>query len=372
MAIRRWKTCCAWLAQTCNATHMQFGGAKERAYVVENLAVLLGAGMDVLSAVSAIETQVRSATMKRALATIREELGNGAAIWRTLDAAKILPTRATYLVRLGEESGRLSENLTLIAKQQEKDRQLTSKIRSAMVYPIFVLGLTVVVGLGVAWFILPRLSAVFSSLNVTLPAITDVLIRFGAFLQDWGAIAVPTFLAVLGVGIGLAVTRPGSRAALQSFLLRIPGIRNVVQEVELTRFGFVLGSLLQAGLPVIEAIDSLEQASAIAQYKRLYAHLRKDIADGSTFRQSMRDFPKSGHLIPVPVQELVATGEQSGNLADMLLRVAALYEQKTEQSTKNLSSILEPILLVIVWIGVLLVAVAIILPIYSLVGQFNA
>lgn len=350
---------------------MQFGGAKERAYVVENLAVLLGAGMDVLSAVTAVETQVRSAAMQRTLVTIREELSNGAAIWRTLDAAKILPKRATYLVRLGEESGRLTENLTLVAKQQEKDRLLTSKIRSAMLYPIFVLGLTVVVGLGVAWFILPRLSTVFSSLNVRLPAITEALIQFGAFLQDWGAIAVPAFLLLLGTGIALAVGRPGSRAALQSLFLRIPGIRNVVQEVELTRFGFVLGSLLRAGLPVVDAVDSLEQASAIAQYKRLYAYLRTQIADGESFHKSLRAYPKSGQLIPIPIQELVATGEQSGNLAEMLLRISAIYEQKTDQSTKNLSSILEPILLVIVWIGVLAVAVAIILPIYSLVGQFN-
>jgi type II secretory pathway component PulF len=350
---------------------MQLGGAKERAYVVENLAVLLGAGMDVLSAVSAIETQVRSVAMKKTLATIREELSNGAAIWRTLDAANILPKRATYLVRLGEESGRLAENLTLIAKQQEKDRVLTSKVRSAMVYPAFVLGLTLVVGLGVSWFILPRLSTVFGSLNVNLPTITVILIRFGVFLQHWGAIAVPAFIVLVGGAVTVAVRRPGSRAAAQGFLLKIPAVRNVVMEVELTRFGFVLGTLLQAGLPVIEAVESLEQSSAITQYKKLYVRLRKDIEDGSTFHESLRTYPKSNRLIPIPIQELVATGEQSGNLAEMLLRISAMYEQRTDQSTKNLASILEPILLVIVWLGVLAVAVAIILPIYSLVGQFN-
>lgn len=339
--------------------------------MVENLAVLLGAGMDVLSAVTAIETQVRSVAMKRTLATIREELVSGATIWRTFDSANILPKRATYLVRLGEESGRLSENLTLIAKQQEKDRILGSKIRSALVYPVFVLGLTIVVGLGVAWFILPRLSIVFGSLNVQLPAITVVLIRFGVFLQHWGAIAVPAFFIIIGTAATLTFRKPASRAALQSFLLRIPGIRNVVQEVELTRFGFVLGSLLQAGLPIIDAIDSLEQASAVTQYSKLYHSLRKDIEDGSSLHQSMRSYPKSSKLIPIPIQELVATGEQSGNLAEMLLRIAALYEQKSDQSTKNLASILEPVLLVVVWLGVLVVAVAIILPIYSLVGQFN-
>lgn len=339
--------------------------------MVENLAVLLGAGMDVLSAVAAIETQVRSVAMQRTLATIREELASGATIWRTFDAANILPKRATYLVRMGEESGRLSENLMLIAKQQEKDRILSSKIRSALVYPVFVLGLTIVVGLGVAWFILPRLSTVFGSLNVHLPAITVILIRFGVFLQHWGAIAVPAFFIIVGAAATLIFRKPASRAAMQSFFLRIPGIRNVVQEVELTRFGFVLGSLLQAGLPIIDAIDSLEQASAVAQYSKLYHQLRKDIEDGSSLHQSLRSYPKSNKLIPTPMQELVATGEQSGKLAEMLLRIAALYEQKSDQSTKNLASILEPILLVVVWLGVLVVAVAIILPIYSLVGQFN-
>ena len=349
----------------------QFGGGKERAYVVENLATLLGAGMDVLSAVAAVESQVQTPNMKRTLATIREELSSGASIWRTFDAANILPKRATYLVRLGEESGRLPENLTLIAQQQEKDREFASKIRSAMLYPGFVLGLTLVVGIGVAWFILPRLATVFDSLDVRLPSITIALIRFGTFLQEHGMVVVPVVLVVCISGFVFVLSRPRARAAAQGLALYIPGIRNVVQEVELARFGFILGTLLEAGLPIVQALDSLEQAAAIVQYKRLYAFLRTSVENGDSFRQSMQRYPRSSRLIPIPMQELVATGEQSGKLATMLLRVAALYERKIDQSTKNLASILEPILLVIVWLGVVAVAVAIILPIYSLVGQFN-
>ena len=349
----------------------QFGGSKERAYVVENLATLLGAGMDVLAAVAAVESQVRSPNMQRTLKNIREELSGGASIWRTFDAANILPKRATYLVRLGEESGRLPENLALIAQQQEKDREFTSKIRSAMLYPGFVLGLTLVVGIGVAWFVLPRLATVFDSLNVHLPSITVALIRFGAFLQAHGIVFVPAVLIVVVAGITLVLTRPRARAAAQGLALYLPGIRNVVQEVELARFGFILGTLLEAGLPIVQALDSLEQAAAIVQYKRLYAFLRTSVEDGESIRQSLQRYPRSRRLIPIPMQELVATGEQSGKLATMLLRVAALYERNIDQSTKNLASILEPILLVIVWVGVVAVAIAIILPIYSLVGQFN-
>jgi len=240
-----------------------------------------------------------------------------------------------------------------------------------MLYPAFVLGLTLVVGVGVAWFILPRLSTVFGALNVKLPAITVALIGFGTFLQHSGVFVVPIFLVVvLGIIYGIA-TRPGARAAFQSLFLLIPGIRNVVLEVELARFGFVLGSLLEAGLPVVEALDSLEQSSVVVQYKKLYRHLRLNVEEGNSFRHSFQSFPHCSRLMPIPIQELVATGEQSGKLSSMLLRIGSLFERKTDQSTKNMASILEPILLVIVWLGVVAVAVSIILPIYSLVGQFN-
>ena len=133
----------------------------------------------------------------------------------------------------------------------------------------------------------------------------------------------------------------------------------------------LLGTLLEAGLPITQALDSLAQATEIAQYKKLYLHLRGAVADGNSFQKSFMLFKNINRLIPAPMQQLIVAGEQSGGLPTTLLKIGQLFEAKADLTTKNLTVILEPILLLIVWLGVVAVALAVILPIYSLIGNFK-
>lgn len=151
----------------------------------------------------------------------------------------------------------------------------------------------------------------------------------------------------------------------------MPGIKQLVKEIELTRFGYLLGILLSAGLSITNALDSLISATEIAQYKKFYLHLRNSIEDGNSFQKSFASFKDINRLIPISIQQLVITGEQSATLSATLLKIGQTFETKTDITTKNLSIILEPVLLVIVWLGVVTVAFAVILPIYSLIGGFK-
>jgi type II secretory pathway component PulF len=142
-------------------------------------------------------------------------------------------------------------------------------------------------------------------------------------------------------------------------------------EVEVARFGYLLGTLLEAGLTVTRAIESLAGASDVIRYKKFYLALRESIDMGNSFQKSFEAYKNIDALIPQPIQQLIISGEQSGNLNKTLIKVGQVLEAKSDTTTKNLTIIMEPILLVIVWAGVVSVAFAVILPIYSLVGGLN-
>ena len=156
--------------------------------------MLVSSGMSITAALDAVLVEVRTRGIRSALRRIKEEIAAGSSLWRAVSETGLFDGYMISLIRKGEETGHLSENLNIIALQDAKDRVFKSKIRSAMMYPIFVLVLTTVIGSGIEWFILPRLSTVFAQLDVELPFLTKALIDAGSFLQEYGVFVVPVFL----------------------------------------------------------------------------------------------------------------------------------------------------------------------------------
>lgn len=345
--------------------------AEEKEYFIENLSMLLASGMDILQAIDSIKKEIRSSGMKEVIDNLREEVEAGSPIWKALENTKLFPAFILALIRIGERSGSLVKNLKVISIQQKKDRSFNAKIRSAMLYPIFVLSLTVVVGISIAWFILPRLTVVFDQLKVDLPLITKILIAFGKFIDQHGLVAVPSFVLFLGALIYFLFIFSRTKFIGQTILFAFPGIKRLIQETELARMGYILGTLLRAGLPVVDALQSLAEASTFYKYKKLYLFLIESIEAGNTFQQSFEAYKNSRKLVPITIQQMIMVGERSGRLPDTFLSIGETFEEKIDNTTKNLAVILEPVLLVIVWLGVVAVALAVILPIYSLIGGLN-
>lgn len=168
---------------------------------------------------------------------------------------KFLPEHVISLIQIGEDTGNLAENLKLIVEQEQKERVFRSKLRSAMMYPLFVVFVTVVVGVGISWFILPKLSTVFDQLKMDLPLITRALVGVGNFLSDYGVIAVPAFFLVMAIIMFFMFFFKKTKFIGQAILLRIPGVKKLIQQIELARFGYIFGTLLEAGLPIMYALD---------------------------------------------------------------------------------------------------------------------
>lgn len=348
-----------------------FGLTKERDQFIENLSMLVLSGMPIVSALAAITRDTKNAQMKKILEGILLELEGGSPLWRSFDRTGLFKGYTVSLLRIGEESGKFAENLKVVSLEQEKERNLKSKVKSALMYPIFVLVLVVVIGLGISWFILPKLAKIFEDLKLDLPFVTKVLIGFGLFLQKNGFWFVPLAFFIGFLIVYIIFVNQKTKFLGESFLYSIPGIKTLLMEVEVARFGYLLGTLLEAGLPIIKAIESLIGASDSFRYKKFYTHLRDSIEMGNSFQKSFASYPKTEKIVPQPIQQLIFSGEQSGNLTKTLIKIGQVLEEKSDTTTKNLTIIMEPILLVIVWAGVVAVAFAVILPIYSLVGGMN-
>ena len=226
-------------------------------------------------------------------------------------------------------------------------------------------------GIGVAWFVLPTLAEVFSNLRIDLPLITQYMIQIGNFLDQYKAVVVPLFSVSFITLIYFIFFFPLTKFVGEWLLFHFPGTGRLLKEVELARFGFMMGTLVEAGLPVVDSIEAIHQMTTMSVYRKFYKQLYSDLEMGQTFADSFIAHKKSSKLLPPSVQQMITSAEQSGNLQKTFAKIGERYEAKTELSTKNISVILEPILLIIVWLGVVLIAVAIMLPIYSLVGNLN-
>lgn len=343
----------------------------ETYYVLENLAILMSSGTDILSALATIRESMSSPWMRQKIDILTTNIDSGMPFWRALSATNLMPTRMITLIKIGEEAGRLPENLALLVTQSQKERLFHSRLQSAMLYPALVLTITSVVGIGIAWFILPRLTKLFSELNVELPIMTRILMFFGNLLDEHGLIVSTTLACLIGVLIYIFFVNQKTKVAGQWLVFHIPGIKRLAQEVEIARFGYLFGTLLTAGLPLVDAMRSLIEATPFRRYSKLYRHLATTIEEGKTITDAFHMEKSSAALIPLPIQQMLSAAWNSGRMPETSLTVGKIYEDKIEVTTKNISTLLEPVLLIIVWLGVINVALAVIMPIYQLIGNLN-
>lgn len=343
----------------------------EKSGLLEDLSITLSSGMDLISALVSIKSENKSKSFRKIIGRMIEDIKNGSQLWKSVSNTKLYPGYVVSLIRIGEESGNLPENLKIVVSQLEKQNTLKSKLITALIYPTLVLSLTLVIGIGIAWFILPKLAKVFSSLKIELPLITKILIGFGLFLGKYGLVFVPLSIGFIAAIVYLLFVYSKTKFISEFLTLKLPVFKKLYQEIEITRMGYLLGTLLNAGITIIEALDSLSQATTSFAYSKFYKYLQIKVEQGNSLQTSFRLSQDSNKLFPGHIIQMISTSEQSGVLPDTFLKINEIYQEKIDDTTKNLAVLLEPILLVIVWLGVLFVAMAVILPIYSLIGGLN-
>lgn len=343
---------------------------ESKEYFVENLSMLIASGVTIGEALVTVASEMPSKKVKKAVIDMATKVDEGSMFWKSLEESGILSVSAVALIKAGEESGRLAENLKVVSEQIHKNNVMTSKVRSALLYPAFLLTLLILVGSGIALFLLPKIAEIFNGLDVQLNLLTKLLINFGIFWSHWGLILtglmfVLLFFIILGITYNKTM-----RSWAEVVLFRLPGLSQLMYQSEISRFGFILGSLLDAGLPAVEALDSLSDSMASKRYRDATKIMRDSIEEGNTFATTFERI-KDKKAFPGPIRQLIISAEKSGNLSETLLKLSRIYEDKADITSRNLETLLEPVILVLIAIGVLFVALAVILPIYSLIGGID-
>lgn len=344
---------------------------KEKEYFIENFVMLCEAGMDIVTALDVILSEIKSSSLKRLITEFKNTVSAGEPVSRALEKTNLFKPYVISLIRLGEKSGKLFQNLNTIAEQQKKERAFQSKIKSALMYPVFIFSVSFGVGLSVAWFILPNLAKVFAQMHIKLPLMTKILIAVGTFLGQYGIIAVPLGLIGIACITYLLFGYQKTKWTGQYLLFHSPAIGNMIREIELARMSYILGTLLQAGVPIVDTLESLKETASFSVYRKFYSFLHTSVEKGNSIQHSITSYPQAKRLIPSAIQQMIVAGERSGKLPEVFLNISGIFEGKTEDTTKNISVILEPLLLVMVWLAVVGVAMAVIVPIYGLIGGLN-
>ena len=344
------------------------GMGSQRSAFVQNLAMMLNAGLPLIDALQTIREELRSKAMRKVIQQISDLVEGGNPLWISMDEQGLFSPYEVSLVRVGEEAGNLARNMELLSIQQEKDRNLRQKVKMAMIYPTIVMVLMFIVVMGLGMFVLPNLIQVLYALNVELPMSTRIVIGFTEFMQHSGAQTAGGI--IFGFFTMLLLTKYTSfKVITQWFIFKIPGIGRLAREASIARFGVILGGLLQAGVPLVESMDSMVEVTTIVSYKRFYQKLRDRIVVGDSFATSFHSIRGSRKVLPVSVQQLIITGEKSGALSDTCMKVAHIFERKAEETAEKLPVILEPTLLLGIGSLVGFIAFSIIIPIYSAVGN---
>lgn len=348
-----------------------FSPVEERHAFFENLSLLVQSGTPLIEGLRIVEGEFKSARLKRVVAEITEALDGGGKFYSALTAyPTIFTDYEVRMVKVAEETGKMGKTLQYLADQLEKDLELRGKIRTALLYPVIVLVFAGVIGIGIAWFVLPKLARVFASLRIKLPLVTKILIGLGEFINNYGGIVFPVFIAV-AIAVFMAFRFTRLRFFGLWFAEHMPSIGPFLREVRTARICLFFGTLLEAGVPILETLQTMENISEASNERRFFKALKGSIEIGGSFQTSFAVIKESKTLFPSIAQHMIFTAEKSGKLPDIFLYIATLYERKIDGAAKNLTQTLEPVLLVGIAGVVAFLAIAIILPIYSLVGGFQ-
>ncbi len=340
------------------------GGVKtyDKILFAKNLSKMIDAGLPMTRALTIMEKEARG-DLKKTLASLNKSISEGSTLSSSMkEYPKVFPPLFISMVKAGEESGNISGALQNVALQMEKNYLLSKRIRGALMYPTVVFCLMIVIGILIMVYMVPTLTATFKGLNVPLPLSTKIIIATSDFLVNYFilvVLAIPLFVAL----IIFTFRSKGGKRFLDTFILHMPVISTMVKHINSARTARTLSSLVSSGVDIVVAIDVTGDVIQNSYYKAVLKDVGAVIQKGEAISSV---FLKNEKLYPIFVSEMVAVGEETGKIGEMLMSVALFYEDDIDQKTKNISTIIEPFLMIFIGLAVGLFAFAVISPIYSL------
>ncbi len=337
----------------------------ERAMFARYFSLMLRAGMDVKNALHVLTAQTNNKTLKEAIESVYQDIERGKTLAESMKAfPNAFPLIFTSFVEVGETTGRLQESLNVLAVQLQKEYELKRAVKGGLLYPAVILTVLLAVLVAMMFFVVPKLVEVFTGFNVPLPLATRILIWSSNFFQAfWWLLFIGVALLLLGGWMLLQIKSVKYRVV--QALLFMPAVGPIMQKVNLARFCRNLSSLLQSGVPFIRALEILSESTPNPIYASKFFAARDHVKQGKELSAYLSSLPR---LFPPVVVNIVKVGEETGALDQVLMETATFYEGEVDQTMHNITSVMEPVLMVLVGLAVAALAISVISPIYDLVN----
>jgi type IV pilus assembly protein PilC len=336
--------------------------AHDKITFAKNLSKMIDAGLPVTRGLSIIERQSKG-KFKKILGELGESISKGNTFSDSMkNYPDVFSTLFVSMVRAGEESGNLSLALNNVGIQMEKSYQLTKKIRGALMYPAVIFGLMAVIGVLMMVYMVPTLTSTFIGLGIKLPLSTRIIIAVSDALKNYFVYIILATIAFITGFVWWVKTTSGKKT-IDFVALKMPVIGEIVKQINSARTARTLSSLISSGVDIVVAIGVTKDVIQNHYYKDVLDEIQDTIQRGD---QISNVFSRYNNLYPIFVGEMVSVGEETGKIGDMLLSVAVFYEDEVDQKTKDMSSIIEPILMIFIGVAVGFFAISMLGPTYSL------
>ena len=337
-------------------------GTADRVLFTERLALLLETGVPLHAALRSLHEQTVNPRLKTMIGELADDIVAGSRFSEALAAHPTLfPSTFVNLVAASEAGGFLPQVLEQLVEMDEKQEKLRATIASALSYPAFLIVFSIAVVIFILMFVFPKFAVMFTSIYSELPLTTKVLIAVSGVLTEH-TLAVFGTLGALLTGLYLLLARPASAAALDRLKLRVPLLRDIFIKIYLTRLMRVMGISLERGVTVLATLSACRDVVPNLEFQRFIARLETEVTEGKGIAAGFRDSP----FIPVSVQQMISTGEETGNLGRVMGRIADFYDRDLAKQLTQLSKLAEPVMLLVMGVLVGTIVSSLILPIFKL------
>jgi type IV pilus assembly protein PilC len=344
-----------------------FSGIKtiQKIHFARNLSSMLQAGLALSRALSVLERQANSGALRKVLKSIMEEINKGTTFSDALQKhGKVFPPLFISMVHAGEQSGTLADSLKVIATQMESSYSLERRVKGALLYPAVILSAMIIIAVLMFIFVVPTLLKTFTELNVKLPLSTQIVVFVSDLIQQDGIFVFIIFAIIGGSFFYWSKSKTG-KFIMHRVYMKVPVLGPLIQEINTARTARTLSSLLNAGVDVVESVNITAGVVQNVHFKSVLSKAGEAIKKGELMSQV---FGKYDKLYPVFFGEMLGVGEETGKISEMLHGVAEYYEEDVDQKTKNMSTVIEPFLMIVIGAAVGFFAVSMITPMYSLVN----
>lgn len=335
--------------------------------ITRQLATMVGAGLVLSDSLDILSEQERNPKLKQSLIEVGRDIKGGLDFASALKKhPDVFPPLYSNLVRAGEQSGKLDIVLNQMATNLEREREFRSRVRGAMIYPMMIVGMMFIVMAVMMFFVIPRLTVLYSQSNIDLPLPTKILIGVSGFFTGfWWLIAIMTVVGI--VAFKRWVATPFGRFSFDKFLLKVPVIKLVIQGTALTNFTRTFGLLTTAGVPILDSLTIVANIIGNSVYNKALNECVRGVERGLLLSTQL----ESTGVFPRILTQMYKVGEETGKVDELSFKLADYFESETDHLVKNLTVIIEPIILIVLGIGVAFLVLSIILPIYKLTTSFS-